>query len=434
MGPDLTGVSTWAARLARRTRANASTMVVRASMRLLARWLELRSAVSTEPAQTPLPLAVRDARAVLVVALAEAGDMVLLSVFLRELRRLASSARVTIVCLPAVRGLLESSADVDEVIAYDAATHRLLRPLQLPGRARAFVRRERLDRFDIVIVPRWDIDQHLAAAIAVFSRAPRRVSHSEHATERKATLNAGFDTLFTDVVRSSGVRHEVERHVEMLRAMGATAPSTRLRLALSEGDRMRAAKELTVRGARGPLIALGIGAAHPKRRWSIARFAEVGRALQRDHGAHIVIVGGSSDVEAQTELLQHLEPAATGLAGLLTLRESAAVLEQCQLFIGNDSAPMHLAAAVGVSCVEISCHPAGGDPLHNNAPERFGPWGVPSVIVRPDAAVPPCTSNCAAATPHCILAITPTMVLDAAGTLLRSAGTAGSHAPAGTPS
>jgi len=390
-------------------------------MRLLARSLALRGSVSVSPAEPPLHRVVRDARAILVVALAEAGDMVLLSVFLRELRRLAPAARVTLVCLPGVRGLLELSPDVDEVIAYDAAVPRLLRPLQLPGRARTLVQRHRLDRFDLAIVSRWDTDQHLAAAVAVFSRAPRRVWHSEHSTARKATLNAGFDALFTDVVRSSGTKHEVERHVDMLRAMGASSPSTELTLALSDADRRRAADELATLSEGGLLIAFGIGAAHPKRRWSLSAFAEVGRVLQRDHGARIVIVGGPSDVEPQRELLRSLEPDAIGLAGVLTLRESAAVLERCRLFIGNDSAPMHLAAAAGIPCVEISCHPTGGDPLHNNAPERFGPWGNPSVIVRPPSAVPPCTSSCSAAAAHCILTVTPAMVLDAATSLLRRA-------------
>jgi ADP-heptose:LPS heptosyltransferase len=417
----------------RRGRRGAAAILARGAMRLVARWLAHRAPPVSAAAQAPLPDAVRRARAILVVALAEAGDMVLLTVFLRELRRLAPAAHVTLVCLPDVRSLFERSSDVDEVVAYRATTPRLMRPFLLPRRARAFARRELAGRFDIAIVPRWDTDHHLAAAVSVFSQAPRRVGHTEQANERKATLNAGFDALFTDVVTSAGAAHEVERHLDMLRALGAAAPSRELRLALSVDDRARAAESLSAIDAAGPLIAFGIGAAHPKRRWPLSRFAEVGRALQREHGAHVVVVGGPTDVEAQRELLRSLEPRATGVAGLLTLRESAAVLERCRLFVGNDSAPMHLAAATGVPCVEISCHPAAGDPLHNNAPERFAPWEVPSVVVRPDAAVPPCTTSCTASAPHCILSVAPAAVLDAAGSLLRSATMAAPPTRADTP-
>ena len=403
---------------------------VRAAMRLMARRLARQAsldAISTR--QPPLPDAARGARSILVIALAEAGDMVLLSVFLHGLRELAPRARISLVCLPAVAALLERSPDVDEVIAYDAAMPRLLRPLLLPRRARTFVRRLLSDRFDVAIVPRWDTDQHLAAAVAAFGRAPRRVWHTEQANPRKAVLNAGFDALFTDIVTSRGIAHEVERHLEMLRALGAVAPSSALRIAMTDEDRANAAAALRSVGAPGPLVALGIGAAHPKRRWPISRFAAVGRSLQEAHGAHLLLVGGPDDVEAQKALLRELGDAATGVAGRLSWRESAAALERCRPFVGCDSAPMHLAAAVGVPCVEISCHPAGGDPLHNNAPERFAPWGVPHLVVRPDAAVPPCTSSCRSPKPHCILAVTTAMVATAAESLLRQTASSELRAP-----
>ena len=399
-------------------------------MRLLSQWLSRQAAASAAATHEPLPIAVVRARRILVIALAEAGDMVLLSPFLRGLRRLAPSARITLVCLPSAHALLERSTDVDEVLSYEAAISRMVRPIWLPWRARAFARRHLDGQFDVAIVPRWDTDQYLASAVALFSGAPRRVGHSEHANARKRGLNAGFDALFTDVVSSDGVAHEVERHLEMLRTLGATAPSPELRLELRDDERHRATALLSSVSGDGPLVAFGIGAAHPKRRWPIACFAEVGRTLRREYGAHLVIVGGPTDVAAQSELLRELGPAATGVAGRLTLRESAAVLERCRLFIGNDSAPMHLAAATSVACVEISCHPVGGDPLHNNAPERFAPWGVPGSVVRPAVAAMPCGSSCAAKAPHCILLVTPAMVLAAAGALLRRDVSAGNQSSA----
>jgi hypothetical protein len=232
-------------------------------------------------------------------------------------------------------------------------------------------------------------------------------------------LNAGFDELYTDVVSSYGVAHEVERHLTMLHELGAVAPPSELRLALSDEDRRKAWDVLPDIEDGSSFIAVGIGAADPKRRWSLAGFAEVGRALRRDFGARLVIVGGPSDVDAQETLLREWGAEAIGLAGRLTLRQSAAVLERCRLYIGCDSAPMHLAAAAGAACVEISCHPLGGDPMHNNAPERFAPWRVAHEVLRPPAAVAPCSSSCAASAPHCILMVTPAMVLDAAARLLR---------------
>lgn len=362
----------------------------------------------------PLPAAIQTARAILVVSLAEAGDMVLLTPFLRELRRLAPRARIALVSLPGSANLIDSSGIVDEIKIFRTAVHRLLRPLVLPRRARRFALAELRDTYDVAIVPRWDTDHHLATAVAVYSGAARRVGFTERSTSRRRTLNAGFDALLTDVIESHGAAHEVERHLAMLRALGAQPQSSRLQLWLNDADRRRAAERMPPASDERVVVALGVGAADPKRRWPVARFIEVGRALQRAYAAHVVVVGGRDDDAAQEAILRELTPDATGLAGLLTFRETAAALEGCSLFVGNDSAPMHLAAAAGVPCVEISCHAATGDPLHNNAPERFGPWGVPSTILRPARAIPPCDDGCRAARPHCILEVEPATVIAAA--------------------
>ena len=382
-------------------------------------WCLARSASSAPPRELlPLAVAVESARAILVVALAESGDMVLLSPLLRELRRLAPLARITLVALPGPADLVERADAVNEVKRFHAAAPRLLRPVLLPWRAWRFARAELRDGYDVAIVPRWDTDHHLATAVALYSGAARRVGFTERSTPRRQVLNAGFDALLTDVIDSDGTAHEVERHLALLRSLGAHPDSSRLELWLTDTDRRRAAAMLPAAADQRSLVALGVGAAHPKRRWPPSRFAEVGRYLQREHGAHIVVVGGPADVAAEAAILRELMPAATGLAGRLTLRETSAARERCDLFIGNDSAPMHLAAAAGVPCVEISCHPVTGDPLHNNAPERFGPWGVPSRVLRPPRAVPPCDDGCRAGKPHCILEVQTHAVIDAAIALL----------------
>jgi len=102
----------------------------------------------------------------------------------------------------------------------------------------------------------------------------------------------------------------------------------------------------------------------------------------------------------------------------LRLGASAALLKRCRLYIGHDTGAMHIAAAVGVPVVEISCHPKTGSPYSWNAPERFGPWGVPCRVLRPERPLPPCREECDAREPHCITQITAEEVLEAAESLL----------------
>lgn len=396
----------------------ASAFVIQSAMRVTSRRILrlMGSRAQTPDAAAPLVRATRDSRAILVVALAEIGDMVLLSPFVRELRRLAPDARITLVTLPRGASLFSVCDEVDEVLIYDARAPRLLKPFILPGIARKFAQRHfRSRQFDLALIPRWDTDQNLATALALFSGALRRVGYSETVNPRKRVLNAGFDSLLTDVLPGEGNGHEVERHLAFIRALGGDPSSDLLELWLSGPDREMATELLPQRGRSigGPIVALGIGAAHPKRRWPLSRFAEVGRTLQNDWGAHIVVVGGDTDQEAQAELLNDLGPAVSGFAGLLTLRQTAAVLESCQLFIGNDSGPLHLAVASGLPVVEISCHPKGGAPSDPNAPERFGPWRVPSMVLRPSNTAGSCRAGCTDAHAHCILGVSSESVIAA---------------------
>ena len=94
----------------------------------------------------------------------------------------------------------------------------------------------------------------------------------------------------------------------------------------------------------GAFVALGPGAGGPRRMWPIQRFVWVGRWLANQEFG-LVVVGSRGEEALGEELRRHVgsQVAPTGRA---TLRQSAAVMQRYLLFCGNDSAPMHLAAAV----------------------------------------------------------------------------------------
>ena len=107
------------------------------------------------------------------------------------------------------------------------------------------------------------------------------------------------------------------------------------------------------------------------------------------------------------------------LTGTTTLRQTISLLKRCKLYIGNDSGLMHLAAAMKVPIVEISCWPKNGDKFHHNSPYRFGPWKTRAVVVNPEKAIEPCLGGCTKFEPHCILQVEVEDVKGAAEKLLR---------------
>ena len=72
-----------------------------------------------------------------------------------------------------------------------------------------------------------------------------------------------------------------------------------------------------------------------------------------DIGAKVVLIGGASDRVLCDEIARRTTNAPLIAAGRLTLRESAALLAQCDLLLSNDSAPVHIAAAVGTPVIAL---------------------------------------------------------------------------------
>jgi ADP-heptose:LPS heptosyltransferase len=357
------------------------------------------------------------AQRVLIVRPDEIGDVLMTTPLLRELRRSLPHAWVTLVVKPAVYDLMELCPYVDEVLGYDWTSPDDFRRIRRHGRAMGLAAR-RLWRqgFDVAIVPRWDADDYHAAFIAYFSGAPRRIAYSEKVTDYKSRVNADYDRLYTDVLADKSVKHEVERNLALIRVFGGAIQETRLESWASPEDHAFAewvmkAYDITPDTL---LIAVGPGARAPRRRWPLSHFGTLGGHLVREYNARLLILGERVDDALGQELERGIGDALINMVGRTTLRQAGALLRRCQLYVGNDSGVMHLAAAAGVPVIEISAHPAEGLPLHANSPKRFGPWGVPHCVLQPERPRSPCSGACEATDAHCIREITVERVEEAA--------------------
>ena len=90
-----------------------------------------------------------------------------------------------------------------------------------------------------------------------------------------------------------------------------------------------------------PRIALCVDHLDPLRHWPLDNWRVVAESL-RDAGAHVVEIGSQDRLGVGTDLV-----------GKLSMRETAAVLTACDLFVGNNSGPFHYAQAAGVACVVL---------------------------------------------------------------------------------
>jgi ADP-heptose:LPS heptosyltransferase len=139
-------------------------------------------------------------------------------------------------------------------------------------------------------------------------------------------------------------------------------------LHLTEAERQAATAALGAMAGR-PLIVCGPGTKMQSKDWGRENWRELLARLHARYPKHgLALIGAREEVEVGEYAAQGWTGAKVSLCGQLTPRETAAVLEHAEVFLGPDSGPMHLAASVGVPCViAFSAHalpgvwyPAGG--------------------------------------------------------------------------
>jgi ADP-heptose:LPS heptosyltransferase len=130
-------------------------------------------------------------------------------------------------------------------------------------------------------------------------------------------------------------------------------------LGLTPAEEARAAEALTAAGGR-PVLAVSVGTKVQSKDWGKENWrALLERLGVAFPGYALVLAGVKEENEASEFAAQGWRTGAGGdacvvnLCGLLTPRESAAVFARAKVFLGHDSGPMHLAAAVGTPCVAI---------------------------------------------------------------------------------
>jgi heptosyltransferase-2 len=356
----------------------------------------------------------------IVFRLDSLGDVVLTTPLFRALKKAHPRARCTAVVQECYKPLLVTNPHIDEIL-----TLPKIRPAWLPQGIRRLLSatalwwtRLRKRHFDFAISPRWDVDEHLATFLCVLTHAASRVGYSESATPAKQRMNCGFDAAYDICLPPGPVRHEVLRNLAVAQALRSTPLDASLEIPLTERDRRRAAQILGAVRETTKLIAVGIGARSPGRRWPLNRYAESIRQLAQKSSVQAVILCSSAEIN-QATALANLLPQSPIVVGGAKLREVCAVLERCELFLGNDSGCAHLAAAMNCKTIVISRHPQNGNPDHFNSPLRFAPYAAHVQVLQPVAGLETCRGACRAHQPHCITQISVDEVVAAARLMLK---------------
>jgi heptosyltransferase-2 len=336
------------------------------------------------------------------------GDVVMTTPFLRELRRNLPHAWIVLAVGPPAYNLVKPCPYVDEVLVYNPNVRGRLRRLRRHWRAFCFARKHLWRRhFDLAIVPRWDTDNYSAAFVAYFSGAPWRVGYSENVTERKKLTNTDYDCLFTHTINSNALEHEVQHNLHVIRFLGGRVEQDRPELWLRRNEEVYAEAILADCGVKPGALVIAVGPSPGGSRlkaWPVENFIEVVRWLTRDMGAHVLLTGAAEECDIGAEIEQAVGSGVVNTMGRTTLRQAAALMRRCALYIGNDTGATHMAAAIGTPTVAL---------FGPSCPHRFAPFGEAHTVVWSNPACGPCLAHghadscleCPSARPRCMLDI-----------------------------
>jgi heptosyltransferase-2 len=304
-------------------------------------------------------------QAILVVKLADIGDVITGTPALRALRQTYPQARLDILVTPHSAPALTGTGLVDDIIRFDKFQFDRPADALRPASLRAAVslalalRRRRYDA--VVILHHLTLPfgrlkyASLAFAAGARIRAGLDNGHGWFLTHR--TPDAGFGAL-----------HEVQYWLQVVNTLGARTDDISLAAPCAPDAEEWAELTLSRWGrtsGRRPFAVIhpGSGGYSLARRWPVDRFAQLARELARRHDLGLVLVGTAGDnVE---ELARQCPDTALNLAGQTSLPQLAAVLRRAALFVGADSGVMHLAVAAGAPVIALF-GPTNAD--------AWGPW------------------------------------------------------------
>ena len=202
--------------------------------------------------------------------------------------------------------------------------------------------------------PRWDVALvygHDTPLIRYAARVAGRVVAFE---QRDVDAN---NRLWKAVPTPAASMHAVLERLLLPAALDVETRDHRLAYTPSPSEIAGAQHWLSQQvGADKPIVGFQIASFPTKRYrdWPLERFVELGRRILGHYpGAHILVFGGDESRDAAQSLAQQLGSRVLPVAGRLPLRETAALMQRLDLYVGVDTGPTHLAGALGVPMVAL---------------------------------------------------------------------------------
>jgi lipopolysaccharide heptosyltransferase II len=306
---------------------------------------------------------------ILVVRLSSIGDIILTTPLLRSLRTTYPGARITFVIKRQYEELLSSSPYIDELITFDKREG-------LNG-LRRIKQDLREQRFDLYL----DIHKNWR------SRYLRFCLHARKTTSYRKLILKRTLLIWFKINLYKTVKPVYQRYFDSVRHLGIhyDGLGTEIHVPSEKTEIVKSMLSEAGYTFDAPLVILCPSATYANKRWKSEGFVDTARHLITVKTAFVVVHGGKEDVLLCADIASAIGSRAVSMAGLLSLSESAALMQLSDLVIANDSGLLHLAQSQKKPVIGIygaTTRELGYFPIEQN-----------STVIETDLSCRPCTHN-----------------------------------------
>ncbi|MFH1644783.1 MAG: lipopolysaccharide heptosyltransferase II [Candidatus Omnitrophota bacterium] len=341
-------------------------------------------------------LSLKKIKNIVIIRTDRIGEVLLSTPVIAALRKHCPNADISFVTSNYAGEVVYGRHDLKEVVFFDTLGKELS-VLDSMSLSKSLIQR----KFDLAVV----MNPHKYLHLAVFlARIPIRLGF-----KRK------WPFLLTHKVedhKDKGLYHEVEYNLGLLQAIGIKekdiAPSIPHSLELIGHFPQ---KEL--KGIGDKLVVVHPGTSNPSKRWPLEYYIEVVKDLAKIKGVGIILSGDESEVSLCEQIKERVGHNVFNLAGKLKLTALIALLGKASLLITNDTAPMHIAAALGTKVIAIF-----GRNIAGVSPKRWGPYGNKHKVFHKASECAECKDTECPYGYKCLKAVTPEEVFKTAKVIL----------------
>lgn len=328
---------------------------------------------------------------ILIIKMSSLGDILHTLPFAAALRKRYPQAKISWLVHPQFAGFVPDKPVIDEVLYFDKVKFKkmgLLDKVKYFFSMRSMLHSK---HFDLVIDMQGLFKSSVLAAI---SGCSNRIGYCE--------MREGSGFISRAICGSHSKDHVIERYLDVARYLGADVEKVDFPMPDLTSESRSLQKKLAEQNVTGDYVVFVPGARWQTKEWPVEHYAELARMILAD-GMQVVLAGGPDDLDKGNKI-KELCPEIANLIGLTSLRELAALIQGCAVYISADTGPLHFAAALKKPLVAMY-GPTKAD--------RTGPYGSDkaSVLLSPVACAGCLKKSCN--NWHCMHDITPEMVYKA---------------------